>query len=211
MSEQFSLKKTEKKVFTSNFQDGLTDIFLGCCILVFAVGPFITPYLGDFLGTVLFVPFWALLFLALWVIRKRVTEPRLGTVALGPWRKARLFKFNSLMFLICSIGLILGVFSAINLESLPGWAHMARFSMLVLVGFTVAAYFLDFTRLYAYGVMLAAAPVVGEILYRDYQFSHHGFPVTFGITAGVITLTGLYRLVRFLRTHPYDQAPENPA
>jgi hypothetical protein len=208
MSEQLSLKETERKVFTSNFQDGLTDIFLGFCVLVFAVGPFITPYLGDFLGTAVFVPFWALLFLLLWMIRKRVTQPRLGTVTFGPWRKARLFKFNRLMLLFCSIALILGAFSAINFEDLPGWTHTARFSLVVLIGFTVAAYFLDFKRLYAYGVMIAAAPLIGEFLYREFQFSHHGFPVTFGITAGVIILTGLYRLMAFLKNHPFDQIPE---
>ncbi len=48
MSEKISLRKAERKVFLVATQDGLSDIFLGCIFLVFAVGPFLSPILGDF-------------------------------------------------------------------------------------------------------------------------------------------------------------------
>ena len=43
---------------------------------------------------------------------------------------------------------------------------------------------------------------VGEWLYTNRGASHHGFPITFGITAGIIILTGLATLVRLVLKHP---------
>ena len=73
MSNEISLKETERKVFKTAFQDGLLDIAIGGFLLVFAIGPFVTPYLGDFWATiVIFLPLWVILFPALWLIRKYV-------------------------------------------------------------------------------------------------------------------------------------------
>jgi hypothetical protein len=84
----------------------------------------------------------------------------------------------------------------------PSWIHVARFSFVVLLGFSVAAYFLNFTRLYLYGVLIALSPLVGEWLWVYMEVPHHGFPVTFGITAGIIILTGLVKFTRLLRHYP---------
>jgi hypothetical protein len=207
MTDQFSLKDTERKVFISSFQDGLIDIFIGCWALMFVIGPSITPSLGDFLGSAVFVPFWAMLFVVLWMIRKHVVKPRMGAVKFGSWRRARLFKFSRLMLLVCTLALILGAASAIRFEFLAGWTHLVRFSLVFLVGFGLAGYFLDFSRLYAYGIMIAAAPLIGELLYRKFQFPHHGFPVAFGIAATVIIATGVCLFIRFLLDHPLENSP----
>ena len=61
---------------------------------------------------------------------------------------------------------------------------------------------LDFPRIYIYGIMISAAPVVGEYLYQIHGFSHHGFPITFGFLSAVLVVTGLIILVRLLKKDP---------
>jgi hypothetical protein len=76
MSLQMSLKQVEQKVFKSAFEDGLWDVLIGCIGLEFAIGPFFSRSLGDFWSAAVFVPFWALVFVAIWLVRKYVVRPR---------------------------------------------------------------------------------------------------------------------------------------
>ena len=86
MSDHKTLKAVDRKIFTSYFQDGLLDIFLAAFVLMFAVGPFLSGPLGDFWGTVIFLPFFGLVYLILRYIRKRVVSPRIGSVTWGEMR-----------------------------------------------------------------------------------------------------------------------------
>ena len=70
MSQEVDLKEAERKVFRSTFQDGLVEIMLGCIVLMFAIGPFLSPYLGDFWSSAVFLPFWAGVFCLLWAVRR---------------------------------------------------------------------------------------------------------------------------------------------
>lgn len=203
MSNEISLKETETKVFKTAFRDGLVDIGIGGFLLVFAIGPYVTPYLGDFWGTVaLFLPLWTIVFPALWLTRKYVVTPRVGIVKYGPWRVSRMMRFNVVILIVLVFSLILGILSAVEFDAVPGWIHTARFSLVFLLAFSVAAYFLDFTRLYVYGALIALAPLTGELLYQYLKVPHHGFPVTFGLASGLIIITGLVLFVRLLRDHP---------
>jgi len=201
MSREITLKEAERKAFTSTFEDGLWDIFIGCFVLMFAVAPFLSRRLGDFWSSAVFVPFWALVYVAIRVVRKYVVTPRIGVVRFGLARKAKLLKFNAVVFVVLLVGLILGIVSAVKYD-VPGWIHTARFGLIILVAFSVAAYLLDFTRLYLYGVLIALSPLVGEWLYVQVKAPHHGYPITFGATAGIIILAGLVEFVRLLRHHP---------
>ena len=213
MSQKISLKEAERKAFTSTFQDGLWDIFIGCFLLQFSIGPFLSPTLGDFWSSVVFLPFFALAFLVIWFVKKHVITPRVGIVKFGQWRVTRMMRFNAGMVLALTVSLLLGILSLVQFGSIPGWIHTARFSLIFLITFCAAAYFLDFTRLYIYGVIIALSPLIGEVLYVYLKASHHGFPITFGITAGLIILTGLVLFIRFLQDNPLptDQpATEEP-
>jgi len=105
------------------------------------------------------------------------------------------------MSIVCLVALVLGILSAANF-SVPGWIHVARFSLIVLVGSTLAAYMLGFTWLYIYGVLIALSPLLGEWLYVRLGVPHHGYPVTFGITTAVTLLVGLVKLYRLVRDYP---------
>jgi hypothetical protein len=84
----------------------------------------------------------------------------------------------------------------------PGWTKTIPFALMLLLSFSLAGYYLDVTRFYIYGLLLASGFFVGEYLYQNLGFSHHGFPVVFGFLSAVIFLTGVYKLVTFIKDNP---------
>lgn len=202
MSEQISLKQAEKQVVTATYGDGLWDLFLGCFVLMFALAPLLSVSLGDFWSSAVFLPFWALVYAALRLVRRRVVAPRLGTVKFGRARKAKLRKFTIVMLATNLAALVLGIVAAANIGKISGHTVTPFFGLVFLVGFSAAGYFLDFPRLYLYGLLMGLSPLVGEWLSVHHKASHHGFPITFGITAAVMILVGLVLFVRVLRDNP---------
>ena len=97
MEQQIDLKELERKVWTSFYNDGLGDIFLGCLVLMFALAPILGRFgLGDFWSSAVFIPFLTIIYILIVLIRKRVVVPRIGLVSFGQARKQRLIKFNIL-------------------------------------------------------------------------------------------------------------------
>jgi hypothetical protein len=205
MSEKISLKEVEQKIFVSTYQDGLMDILIGSVVLMFAVGPYLTPYLGDFWGSVIFLPFWAIVFTIAWLVRKFVVKPRVGSFKVGSWRQKRMLRFSLTMVVVFTLSAILGVFSAVKFEAIPGWMHTARFSLVIILAFSAVATFIKLHRLYLYGILIAAAPLVGELLWRYLGIPHHGYPVTFGLATLIIVGTGLTLLIRVIIEHPIEE------
>ncbi|MBN1148861.1 MAG: hypothetical protein JXA78_16485 [Anaerolineales bacterium] len=202
MSQQISLKEAERRVFTSTFQDGLWDVFLGCFPLQFAIAPLLSTFMGDFWSSAVFLPFWGLVYLAIWLLRRHLVAPRAGVVKFGPERIKRLRKFSLVMLVANVTVFLLGILVVLNFSALPGKIYPILFGSFMLAGFSLAAYFLDFSRLYIYGLLIALSPLVGEWLYTFHGAAHHGFPITFGFTSIVMILTGLAVFVRFLRGNP---------
>lgn len=202
MSQQISLKGAERKAFRATQNDGLWDVLLGCFALMFVIAPYLSTSLGDFWSSAVFLPFWALVYLAIGLVRKHVVKPRLGTVRFGPARRARLARFTVVMLAVNIVTLILGFVAAWKIGSVPGQMFSIVFGMGLLTGFSLAAYFLDFSRLYVYGLLVGLSPLVGEWLWRRGYAAHHGFPLTFGISASIMILVGLALFVRLLRDNP---------
>ena len=210
MSNEISLQATERKIFKSAFQDGLIDIGIGIYILMFPIILFLGTYLGDFWSSAVLLPVGLIAIFGVRFIRKSVIAPRVGTVKYGSWRKSRMIRFNVFMMFLLTFALILGILSAVQFDVVPGWIHTARFSLVFFISFSVAGYFLDFPRLYLYGVLLALAPLVGEILYSRLGVPHHGFQVTFGIAGTLMIIIGLTLFIRLLRDHPLQTHQEGP-
>jgi len=202
MSEKISLKEAERQVFRTVFQDGLWDVFIGCLVLQFAIAPLLSVSMGDFWSSAVFLPFFGLVFLAIWLMRKYVVTPRVGRVKFGPFRTKKLVRFTLVMLALNCVAFVLGAIAAFTFDLVPGWIITAGFALVVLNGASIAAYFLSFSRLYVYGVMFALSFLVGELLYQHLGVPHHGGPVTFGFTAAAIILTGVVIFGRFLRSHP---------
>jgi hypothetical protein len=202
MEQKIDLKRLERKAWTSFYDDGLGDVFIGFIILMFAVAPFLNRMgLGDFWSSAVFIPLWVIIYALLVLLRKRVVIPRIGMVNFGQTRRKRLLKFNIVMFVVLSAGFILGLLS-LRGGVAQAWVHNLRFIAVILMCFGLAAYFLGFVRLYVYGILVALAIPVGEWLWLNKGVPHHGYPVTFGITAGVIIITGIVLFLRVLSNNP---------
>jgi hypothetical protein len=150
----------------------------------------------------IFLPFWAVIYLGVREIRKKIIQPRVGVVKFGKYRKTRQKKLNLVILVFNLLVLVLGALSFFNFADLPRWIHSIRFSAVILVGFSLAGYMLEFPRLYLYGILIALALPLGEFLYITFHVPHHGFPITFGITSLLIILNGLGIFLRLLREYP---------
>ena len=202
MSQKISLKEAERKAFRTTLNDGLVDIFLGCFLLMFVIGLYLSDSLGDFWSSAVFLPFLALVYLAIWLIRRYVVTPRVGMVKFGQARKAKLAKFTVVMLVINVVALILGTVAALSFGSVPGQMISILFGLILLMGFSIAAYFLDFNRLYIYGLLAGLSPLIGEWLWTHGYATHHGFPITFGTSSGIMILVGLAVFIRLLHNNP---------
>ena len=202
MTTSVDLQDLERKVFRSFFQDGLWDILIGCYVLIFAVAPYLsTTSLGDFWSSVVFVPFWLLVWLLVRTAKKRIVTPRVGQVKFGPSRMAKVLKLSIILTVVFTISFVMGIFAFFN-SDLSGWIYQVFLGMIILLAFGIGGYFLDFSRLFIYGILLTLAPIIGELLYRNLGASHHGYPVTFGISAGIMILTGAVLFIQFIRKYP---------
>lgn len=207
MQNPISLKSAERKAFQLSFADGLWDVFIGCVFLEFAIAPFLSETMGDFWSSAVFLPFWALVYLAIWLTRKYVVAPRIGKVVFGKPRLKRLRVFTMVMLVLNVVIFLLGLVVALGFTSLR-----VNFTLIlglfILCSFSTAAYMLDYPRLYIYGLLLLIAPQVGEWLYANHGAVHHGFPISFGFSAGVIILTGLVTFFRLLAKTPKIEVPD---
>lgn len=205
MSQQISLKDAERKVFRITYNHGLWDVFLGCFFLIFVIGPYLSSSLGDFWSSFVFLPFWGAVFLVIQLLRKLVIAPRMGIVHFGSVRKTKLMKFTFVMLAINIVAFILGLVATINFGKVPGQMYSITIGLTLLIGFSFAAYILDFSRLFLYGLFVGLSPLIGEWLWTHGYATHHGFPITFGISSGFMILVGVALFLRFLRDNPYPK------
>ena len=173
MNESINLKDLERKAFRSTFQDGLWDIFIGFLFTQFAIAPFLGELgLGDFWSSVVLFPIYMIVLAGVMLMKKYVVAPRLGLVQFSKKRKSKFKKLILMTNVILVIGIIGGVFF-VDLSKLQiKWLFPATFSLMLLIGFSMAAHLLDLTRFYIYGAINSLAIVIGELLYRFAGASH---------------------------------------
>jgi len=206
VSEKIDLKELERKAYRSFFEDGIWDIYLGLLLLAMGAGPGVlaldvSPAHAALVGLALSAVALVIFFAG----KKRLTIPRLGRVRFGPARALR--KKKTTFVLACSalLGVALLVVGATR--SLPS-LDLARVPMVAIIFganciivFGLGAYYLDFGRLYAYGLLYAAAFPLGVVLHEQGRMSA-SFLVAYGLMAAPMLLIGLVLLFRFLRQHP---------
>jgi hypothetical protein len=204
------LKALEKATFQAATDDGMWDVIAAGYIAMFAVAPLLSSGLGDFWSSAVFVPAWGALYLAVRLVRAKVITPRVGVVRFGPPRTRRLRRFATTMLVANTIAFILGITALVTFQE--DWIKDGSLgfplvlTLTFLLGFSLAAFALNIPRYYAYGLMLAVAPLVGEWMWRRDLASHHGYPIVFGVAATVMATVGIVRLIGQLRRHPADRA-----
>ncbi len=206
MAQEIDLKQLERKVWTSFFEDGIWDIYLGMLLMAMAVGALLTDV--GMPESTLIIVYLALIcaaMLFLWVGKRFITLPRIGRVRFGPKGQSRIGKAIILMAISALVGLVAFVIAALSAKgSLSGSLSMDLLLPAIWVGnmiivFSLAAYFLRFSRLYLIGVMFAIAVPLDILLtaltHRDLTF------LAFGVPATIILIMGIVVLVRFRRKY----------
>ncbi len=211
MAQEINLKQIERKAWTSLFQDVLLDILMGLLLLLMVV--------PDLLSDVFPSKLWqygtnaalaGLAFVVFWAGKRFITMPRLGRVKFGRPRPVQRMRVAAPLmaaslftgWLMASILLaprtgpsVLGAVAGSRVLLALGLA-----AWIILI-FSLASYFMDFTRGYVIGV-LCALGLAGTVLLDN--------PNMFLLAGGVIALMGLAVFIRFLRKYPIPTQGAHP-
>ena len=208
MSHPIKLKELERKAFTSTFQDGLWDLFLGLQLLAWGLAPLLEEIvpLSDWWVAVLAAPLM-LVYLAIFAAKKYITAPRIGHVKFGSKRKAKVKGVVAITFVILLLGLFVGALWWGGIKTgLPEWVAgiplpPVIWMVLLITGFSLAAYFLDFSRLYLYGVLYAISLPTRIILKQNPALGSISL-IAYFVSGSVMVLIGAVLFTRFLRKYP---------
>ena len=165
MAHEIDLKQSERKAWTSFFQDGLLDILMGLLLLLMAVPDMLSDVFPSQLwqhGTN--VALAGLAFVIFWAGKRFITMPRLGRVR---YDRARMVKRMRLAAILTAASILTGILMASILlaqrnggsvlEAVAGSRALAALGLAVwiILIFGLASYFMDFTRGYVIGVLCA--------------------------------------------------------
>jgi hypothetical protein len=206
MSETISLKELERKAYRSFFKDGLWDIYLGLLLLAMGGGPALLAVGASLVWAAIAGLGLAALGMLIFFAGKRcLTVPRLGTVRFGPARKVGRKRAVVVFSASVLVGVVLfalswtGIARIAVLEAIPLPALVFAANCIVVFG--LAGYFLDFSRLYAYAVLYAAAFPLAAFLHGPARLPY-GWPLAYSIASAPMLIIGLVLLLRFLREYP---------
>ncbi|KPK63107.1 hypothetical protein AMJ83_08555 [candidate division WOR_3 bacterium SM23_42] len=207
MAEQsIDLKQLERKVWTSFFEDGLWDMYLGSLLLVMGVGALFSDIgISHVTTMIIYVLLVGAAFLFLVMGKRFITRPRIGHVNFGPTGVARKKKTRVVFAVSVLVGMIAFVIAVLSAKDLV--SRSMSMDLLIpaiwvgnmIIVFSLAAYFLRFNRLYLIGVMFAICVpldiVLTALTHKDLTF------VAFGIPAIIVLIMGGVVLARFLRKY----------
>jgi hypothetical protein len=208
MSHPISLKEIERKAFSSTFQDGLWDLYLGLQLLAWGLALLLEEIvpLSDWWVAVLAAPLM-LVYLAVFAAKKYITAPRIGHVKFGSKRKAKVKGVAAMTFVILLLGLFVGaLWWGGTKTGLPEWVAgiplpPVIWMVLLITAFSLAAYFLDFSRLYLYGVLYAISLPTRIILKQNPALGSISL-IAYFVSGSVMVLIGAVLFIRFLREYP---------
>ena len=206
MSQELNLKAIERKAWTSFYQHGLYDLFLGCLLLQLGGVHYLTKLpLSDAAMTVINLGTYLLVLIALIVTKRFITSPRVGWVQFGPRRRVRMFTVTTILFILVGGTFILGLIAnarggLIKDESQAKLIGTIGIGLFFLVFFSLTAYILEYKRLYLIGVMYALAYLTPWI-FQQYIHIDIGI-LAWVIPAAVVLGMGLVTLRRFLHDYP---------
>ena len=143
MSEKnVSIKEADRQVYRASFDTGLVDIFLSSIVLIWAIAPYLSTQLGDFWSSAIFLPVWGALALILFWLQKTYIRPRTGSVKFGAARRRKITVFTWVMLVLNVAFMVLGIF-AFFIPVGSGYTRTLPISLMLLVSFSLAGYFLD--------------------------------------------------------------------
>jgi len=157
--------------------------------------------------------FVVVILIAFRLAKKYIIMPRMGLVHFGPARKARKRKLS----LILSLSVLLGIIAfaiavaayanVANGSDFTNWSPaiyipFAAFTIFSVVVFSLAAYLLDYSRLYLYGWLFGLAMPLNILLDERFGIS---YPWATAVFSAIMVLIGLVLFIRFVQTHPVQE------
>jgi hypothetical protein len=187
VEQKIDLNKLERKAWQSHFDDGLWEIMFGVMVVGMALRIF-----TDSVWSYLLVPGAAVIWL---VGRKYITTPRIGLVKFRSPRVKRqtIAVMGTAAAAVIMLFFLLLVRPALDLSQ-TGTGLVLAFLVILILSFI--AYFIDFPRLYMYGVLLGMSMGLNE------AFGDRIGSVAFLVTGCISLLIGLVLLFRFVQRHP---------
>jgi hypothetical protein len=200
MSQHLDLKALERKAWAPYVQDGLWDLFFGLLLVSTAVSSWFA-YIGAPPATRIpaYMSIVVLAGVVLWAGKRFVTTPRMGRVKYGPARKARLHALRIIVFAaVFATGALFVAALGMNNGWLarPAWMTLGRIPsgsiiavIIILAVFSMMAAYMDFKRLYLYGVLFALQEAVGVGL-QAYAGIDSGFFIGAVVAAAIVMVIG---------------------
>jgi len=197
MQQNINLNELERKAYTSYYEDGLLDLFLGLGIIGFVETVFF-----NMTSTASIIPALAIVFYM--VAKKKITIPRIGHVRFSQSRNPHIILLQGLLVLILLLGLIFGllVWRTDASGETPFWMKIVleKYPHLIvgLVGvllFCLTAYATGIGRFYGYSALTLVLFVGGWM----FGIQAKRIALLFGVA---MMLAGVVLLIRFLRKYP---------
>jgi hypothetical protein len=209
MSEITDLRQIQRRIIQlTNFEDGLWDMMLALIFISLAIYPVTREILGPGWNLVLFLSLLALVVAAQLVLRRIISEPRIGYAKTRRTRGLRLLLAITIVMVLATFGLLMLTFLSPGSEttaSAPAEpaaprSYLVEIIVLLAMGglFSAMGYLFGVRRLYLYGWMLGFANLASVYMTHNAGWT---FLIPMAIAAGIIFLIGLIRLVRFLRKY----------
>lgn len=206
MTADVDLKALERRAYRSFFGDGIWDIYLGLLLLGMGGGPALLQ-MGVPLVWAGIVPLALCAAAMVFFVagKKYITVPRLGAVQFGAARRLKRKRLSLVLACSALLGLVLFALAAwrsipaLSLGSVPMVALV--FAANCLIVFSLGAYYLDFSRLYVYGLLYAVAFPLGIMLDETGRVGA-SFLTVYALLAGPMIVVGAALFIRFLRAYP---------
>ncbi len=191
MTQNLNLKEIEKKVWTSTFEDGITDIGIGLVLLVSTICQMFNDE-RFYLYPLFIVP-------ALFIIiaKKYITVPRMGLVKFSRERNKK--RYTLFLVMTISIVFLLMLTTKGLLQQLPMTSLIV--GAIVFIIPCSIAYFLNWDRMYIYAVLFTLSFALNEITIANTGVIASG-AYAWLISGMMITVVGVVYLVRFMKKYP---------
>ena len=202
--EPVDKKRHTERVIRSYYKDGLWDLFLSMVMMQFIFGPYLYDAgFGHFWSLAIFYPVYLIGWVLIRQIKIKIITPRLPGETFIKRKKNPGNPWTRWIHLMILAGLFAGIVVVWFWEKQSErWLFPAFLSGAFLVGFYMGGIFLNFTRLFYYGLLTGSAIIAGEILQQYYQVPYHGFPLMFTLVSAVMLCNGLILLIGFLKKYP---------
>ncbi len=194
MTQNLNLKEIEKKVWTSTFEDGITDIGIGLVLLVSTICQMFNDE-RFYLYPLFIVP-------ALFIIvaKKYITVPRMGLVKFSRERNKK--RYTLFLVMTISIVFLLMLTTKGLLQQLPMTSLIV--GAIVFIIPCSIAYFLNWDRMYIYAVLFTLSFALNEITIANTGVIASG-AYAWLISGMMITVVGIVYLVRFMKKYPLPE------